>query len=178
MRQSILTEFSENKKFSKSLISLKRNNFFYKLYYLLLDFNFFYKFKKSLKYSAMTLISNFYDYAILFILTDFLGVFYLLSATISYISSIIISYLLNKKYTFNYIYNNFKENLYSFFKFFSVSLSAMILTLLIMILFVEILGINYIVARLIASFIILFYVYLAHSNVLKPKNKFSFNHLK
>jgi hypothetical protein len=54
----------------------------------------------------------------------------------------------------------------------------MILTLLIMILFVEILGINYIVARLIASFIILFYVYLAHSNVLKPKNKFSFNHLK
>ncbi len=171
MRQSKLTEYSGKHKFSKSLISLKKNTFLYKIYYRLLDFTLFYKFKKTIKYSTMTLVSNIYDYSLIFIFTDIINLHYLVSGVIAYVSAVLVNYLLNRRYTFKFQPKNVLDAFYAFLRYFSVSFIGMILTLGIMTLLVEFLDINYMLSKLIASIIVLFYVYFAHSYVLKPKIK-------
>lgn len=164
-RQSSLSEYVKEKKpfFHKSLLTIKKNNIFHKLYYFLINFRVFYSFKKLIKYSFLTLISNIFDFGLLYIFTDLLNVYYLFSAVISYLVAIFINYLLNREYTFKYTPKNFKLALKSFVSYISVSVSGMIFTIGLMGLFVELLGINYLIAKLIASILIFFYVYFGHS---------------
>jgi len=56
--------------------------------------------KLILKYGTVGAASAMVDFGALFILTDWFGVYYLVSATISFILSAIVNYTLNRNWTF------------------------------------------------------------------------------
>ncbi len=56
--------------------------------------------KLILKYGTVGAASAVVDFGILFILTDWLGVYYLVSATISFIVAALVNYILNRNWTF------------------------------------------------------------------------------
>ncbi|HOD89797.1 MAG TPA: GtrA family protein, partial [archaeon] len=53
-----------------------------------------------LKYVFASLIATIVDVSILYLFTDFLGIYYLVSAAISYICGLVVGYILQRKYTF------------------------------------------------------------------------------
>lgn len=63
--------------------------------------NFFWDNKKlMLKYGVVGAVSAVVDFGVLFILTDWFNVYYLASATVSFILSAIVNYTLNRNWTF------------------------------------------------------------------------------
>ncbi len=63
--------------------------------------DFFWDNKKLMfKYAAVGAMSAVVDFGVLFVLTDWFGVYYLVSATASFILSAIVNYTLNRNWTF------------------------------------------------------------------------------
>jgi putative flippase GtrA len=173
MKQKKLSDFKYNKpSFIKSLLIYKNRSIFHKIYYWLIDFSLFYKNKKTLKYSIISLSGEIIDFSFLILFTEFFNIFYLFSAIGSYILALLNNFFLNLKFTFKYKPKNVYDLLGSFINYLLVSIFGLLLNILILSLFVEIFKINYIVAKLCASIIIFMLLYTGHNFVL-GKKKFS-----
>jgi len=103
MKQTKITDFKYNKpSFFNSLLVHKKTSFFHKIYYRLIDFKLFYKHKKRLKYSIISLSGEIIDFSFLILFTDVFGLFYLLSAFLSYLIALLNNFFLNLRFTFKY----------------------------------------------------------------------------
>ncbi|MDD3178491.1 MAG: GtrA family protein [Candidatus ainarchaeum sp.] len=171
MTQKKITDFKyiSNKKysFSKSLLSIKKNSFLHNVYYRLIEISILYKYKNRIKYGFISLIGEFTDIFILFILTHFFNFYYLFSALISYFCAIFINFNLNKKFTFKYNEKNLKEYFLCFLKYFLISIGGMIINLSLLAFLVEFFSINYLISKLIVNIIVFIFIYKGHSFVLK-----------
>jgi putative flippase GtrA len=153
--------------FNKTLLSKKKEDFFHKIYYFIISFPNLYKYKNVIKYLSIGLFGTVVDYIVLLFLTEIIGVFYLISASISYCLGIISNFLLNKKFTFKFENNKFNYVMRAFLSYFLVSIFSLIITLLFMSFFVEVVHINYIIAKITISLVMIFYRYFAHSRCFK-----------
>jgi putative flippase GtrA len=120
------------------------------------------KMVKILLYIFCAGLATIVDYALLYVFTEFGGLYYLWSATLSYCAGMIVNYSLNKVLTFR---NKSKQIGKQFSVFAVVSLVGLGLTLLFMALFVEVLGLWYMVAKLFTIILVFIWSYFGHSNL-------------
>jgi putative flippase GtrA len=163
---------SKDFKFTKSLITQKRTSIFHKIYYYLISIPVVYRYKTKLKYASLGLFGEFVDFVVLIILTSFLNVFYLLSTIIAYVSAVFTNFYLHKNYTFKYHTKSMLSFLLAFLKYFMVSITGLIITVILMSVFVELIGLHYLLSKLIIGMIVFSLNYNLHSNILSPPRIF------
>ncbi|MEI8364249.1 MAG: GtrA family protein [archaeon] len=155
-----------NYRFTKSLLIKKRTSFLHKIYYSLVSIPLIYKYKTKLKYVSLGFFGEIVDFLLLFILTSFLNVYYLLSTIIAYVAGMFVNFNLHKNYTFKYNTTNLWKNLFSFFKYTMISITGLVVTVILMGVFVEFIGMHYLLAKLVAGMIAFSINYYGHSYIL------------
>jgi dolichol-phosphate mannosyltransferase len=115
-----------------------------------------------LKYVFASLIATIVDVSILYLFTDFLGIYYLVSAAISYICGLVVGYILQRKYTFQ---SKNKKITKQFSLFTIISLIGLLINLIVIKLFVTYVGLWYIYAKLIAIAVGFIWNYLGNRHI-------------
>jgi putative flippase GtrA len=106
--------------------------------------------------------STLIDIGLLYVFTEYAGLWYIYSATVSYSCGMIVNFLLNKYLNFRDTSRNY---LRQFFFFALVSMSSLALTLGVLYLAVEICSINYLLGKILAVIIAFFWNYFGQSRI-------------
>ncbi len=103
-------------------------------------------FKELKKCVYIALINGSFMFLLLFILTSLINFNYIFSFVISFLSMTVLSFSLNRAY----IFNNFnpKKLHRQYYEFFLVSLGAFTVNLILLYIFVDIIGIYYLLSQL------------------------------
>ena len=115
--------------------------------------------KQFLKFCVVGVIGTAIDFGLLYLLVEFGHVYYLLAATISFIAAVINNYLLNKIWTFQDKNRNFFKQ---FVQFLIVSLVGLGLNLLLLYLLVQYAHLWYILAKVLATGVVLIWNFIAN----------------
>jgi dolichol-phosphate mannosyltransferase len=95
---------------------------------------------------------------ILYILTNFLGIYYIISAILSYLLLTALSFSLNEKWTFNSVTHHAHENpWHRLATYYLVSISGMNLNIIILFLLTEFGNVYYLYSSIIASLLVFFW---------------------
>lgn len=120
------------------------------------------KVHKFMKYLVAGLIQFPLDLSLLWFFTDILGIYYLLSASISVIISAGIGFIINKNYAF-------KKSKVSFFQgyiVFAIITAAKIFAITgFLYVFVDVFKMYYLIARVLTGIIIVFLMYFLHTKL-------------
>ncbi len=108
------------------------------------------RFFEILQFCLVGLVSLIVEYLLLYTLTEFIGIYYLLSSGISYTMATVLNYYLCVKFVFE---GATKQTLRQSVLFISSSLIGLVLNQVCMMLFVEYLRINYLVAKLYSTIV-------------------------
>ncbi len=101
-----------------------------------------------LKFAIVGVINTLVNLIVLYLLTEFFGIYYMVSAVFAFLVAVTNSFILNKIWTFN---ENISENIFNrYIKFFAVSTFALLINLMILYLFTEFLRIYYMASQIIA----------------------------
>jgi len=104
-------------------------------------------FYEFIKFSIVGIVNTFVNLLVLFILTEFFGVYYLISAVFAFLAAVTNSFILNKIWTFNY---KLKNNLHiKYTQFLIVSVIAFFVNLWILYFFTEYLHFYYLLSQII-----------------------------
>lgn len=114
------------------------------------------------KYVSSGVLSVGIDYAVLFILTEWVGLYYLYSVTVSYFSGFLTNFLLNKYWTFQ----KSEDTSVQMFKYASLAGVNYLLTLGIMYLLTSMFGINYLISRGVVLALITCWNFLLYKKVV------------
>jgi len=125
-------------------------------------FNIFCHHKLFFKYCIGGGMAAVVDIILLYIFTEYLGVYYLFSAAISFLCAAIVNYSFNKRFTFQ---NESKKIVQQFFLFLSVVFVGECLNLSIMYFLVTFFDIWYIVAKFISIGIVLSYNFTCNKKI-------------
>lgn len=104
------------------------------------------------RYAWAGLLAFAIDFSILFFLTEFLKIYYLISATIGFISGLLIIYILNINWVF--VNRKFKNKFLEISIFSFIGIIGVLLNLLFIWLFTEPIGINYLSSKIISTVIV------------------------
>lgn len=121
-----------------------------------------------MKFGVVGVVCFFIDYFVLFALTEFLGVNYLISAACSFTVSVIFNYLLSVKFVFETKKDANKKQ--EFVLFVVLSLIGLGLNQIIMWATVEKIGIYYMLAKVIATGIVMVYNFITRKIFLEDKS--------
>lgn len=124
--------------------------------------------KQIFKFGIVGIICFFIDYGVLYILTEFIGISYLISSAVSFSFSVIINYLLSMKFVFRSRKNVNKAGEFSAFVILSVI--GLGLNELIMWGCVEKVGIYYMVAKIISTILVMMYNFVTRKIFLEERN--------
>ncbi len=104
------------------------------------------------------------DFSVLYVLTRFAGLYYLLSAAIAFIIGLAVNYLLSISWVFNRrkVNNRFSE----LFIFTVIGIVGLLLTSLLMWLFTEQAGLFYLISKIITTAIVLIWNFTARKLIL------------
>jgi putative flippase GtrA len=102
------------------------------------------------------------DMSILFSLTEFLGLHYLVSGLLSYFAGMLTNYSLNKVNTFN---NHSKKIVQQFGLFAIVALVGLGLNQIFLWVFTDVLGFWYLFSKVFTVFIVMFWSFFGHKNI-------------
>ena len=106
-----------------------------------------------IKFAIIGILNTIIHLAILYSLTEYFHVYYLISSTIGFIFAVTNSFIFNTLWTFK---KNIKERIYSrYTKFFIISTIAAIISVSLLYLITELFGIWYVLSQLIATTITL-----------------------
>ena len=101
-----------------------------------------------IKFAFVGLIGTFINLLVLYSLTEFAGFYYIISAIFAFVVSATNNFILNKIWTFK---EKIRHRIFSkYFKFFSVSIIALLVNLLFLYLFTEFFKIYYMVSQVLA----------------------------
>lgn len=99
------------------------------------------------------------DFTLLYVFSDICGIYYLISAMLSFIISLIVNYLISTYWVFN---KNQMENKVMEFGIFSlIGVIGLIFTEIILYLCTDIIGLYYLISKIIATGIVMFWNFLA-----------------
>ena len=99
------------------------------------------------------------DFSLLYVFSDICGIYYLISAALSFIISLIVNYLISVYWVFNK--NKIDNKLFEFGVFSLIGVIGLIFTEIILYLCTDIFGIYYLVSKIIATAIVMFWNFLA-----------------
>lgn len=118
------------------------------------------KFFKMFKYGLVGVLGAFIHFGVLVLLVEKFQVVPVLSSSIGFVIVVVISYVLNKYWTFQTKNKSFSE----FTKYMIVSCSGLVMNIVIMYFSVDVFHLDYIIGQLIVTFII-------------PLSNYTLNHL-
>ena len=99
------------------------------------------------------------DFFFLYFFSDICGIYYLISAVLSFIISVMVNYLLSTKWVFNQ--DNIDNKILEFNLFILISAVGLLFTEILLYFFTDILNIYYLISKIIAAVIVLFWNFLA-----------------
>jgi putative flippase GtrA len=111
-----------------------------------------------IKYITLGNISNFVDFAGLYILTRFAGVHYLISAALSFITGVTTGYIISVLWIFRRGRHKFHVEILLIF---AVSLLGLFLNELIIFLLTGYLSIHYMVSKIVSALVVMFWNFFA-----------------
>lgn len=110
------------------------------------------------------------DFGLLYILTDFFYVYYVISAGFSYVISTIFNYYASMKYVFKSKYDK-NERKKEFIIFVILSVIGLLLNEVFMFTLVEFAVIHYITAKVIATILVMIWNFISRKIFLEEKKK-------
>lgn len=99
------------------------------------------------------------DFFFLYFFSDICGIYYLISAILSFIISVLVNYIMSTKWVFNQ--DNIDNKVLEFNLFILISTIGLVFTEILLYLFTDIVGLYYLVSKIIAAIIVLFWNFLA-----------------
>jgi len=115
---------------------------------------------KIVKFGMVSGLATVIDIFVLWLFTSVFGVYYLLSAVLAFVVGSTTNYSMNYFWTFSGAKHGKAKGLASFM---GIGTAGLVITLVIMASLVEFLGVHYLVARIIAAFVTLFWNYVLNS---------------
>lgn len=113
--------------------------------------------KQIIKFGIVGVIATIIDYVVLYGLTEFLGIHYLISSTISFIVSLIFNYILSIYWVFDV---RKKQTIKEVLIFVILSVFGLIINELIMYIGASIFDIYYMLCKLLATIIVMIYNFI------------------
>ena len=110
-----------------------------------------------LKFGVVGVIATIIDFAVLYLLTDFIHINYLISSIISFTVSVIVNYILSIKWVFEV---NHKQTKKDFIIFVVLSVIGLGINSLIMYLMVDKLHIYYMLTKVFATAVVMVYNFI------------------
>lgn len=104
------------------------------------------------------------DYGALYILTEFAGFHYLLSATIAFILGLLTNYLLSISWVFNN--GKMSNRLLEFLVFALIGVIGLGLNTIIMYISTDLLGVHYMISKIISTVLVFFWNFFARKFIL------------
>jgi len=114
-------------------------------------------FKQIIKFAVVGGLAFVIDYALLYSLTEFMNIHYLISSIISFTVSVIFNYILSIKWVFDV---NKKQGTKEFIVFVVLSTIGLGINSIIMYLMVDKMNIHYMLSKLVATFIVMVYNFI------------------
>ncbi|WP_367269925.1 GtrA family protein [uncultured Methanobrevibacter sp.] len=99
------------------------------------------------------------DFFFLYFFSDICGIYYLISAVLSFIISVLVNYLMSTKWVFNQ--DNIQNKVLEFNLFILISTIGLGFTEILLYFFTDIVGLYYLISKVIAAIIVLFWNFLA-----------------
>ena len=99
------------------------------------------------------------DFFFLFFFSDVCGIYYLVSGILSFIISVLVNYIMSTKCVFNQ--ENIDNRLIEFNLSILISTIGLVFTEVLLYLFTDVLGLYYLVSKIIAAIIVLFWNFIA-----------------
>lgn len=104
------------------------------------------------------------DFATLYLLTEFLGLYYYVSVGLGFLVGVVIVYILNTRWVFKYRAQKNKN--YEFLIFLVIAIDGLCLNLILVPFFTEIAELYYLISKVITTIIVLFWNYTARKYFL------------
>jgi len=123
--------------------------------------------ERFLWFIAIGAVSSLVDIGLLFILCEWIGIWYLPAAILSYCCGILVSYALNKVLTFH---DTNRHYVRQFTTFSAIAVSCLLVNVSIVWLFVSLLSWNYLAAKVLATICAVFWSYYGQSRITFGKN--------
>ncbi len=107
------------------------------------------------------------DFFFLYFFSDICGIYYLISAVLSFIISVLVNYIMSTKWVFNQ--DNMENKILEFYLFILISTVGLVFTEILLYFFTDICGFYYLVSKIIAAIIVLFWNFLARRVIFYRK---------
>ena len=111
-------------------------------------------FTQLLKFGVVGVIATIIDFFFLFLFTDVFGIYYLLSAAISFVLSTLFNYVASMRFVFNSKFSK-DEKSKELILFVILSVSGLVLNQVLLWFFVEKIALYYMAAKIVATFFVM-----------------------
>lgn len=99
------------------------------------------------------------DFFFLYFFSDICGIYYLISGVLSFMISVLVNYIMSTKWVFNQ--ENIENKLVEFNLFIIISTIGLVFTEILLYVFTDIIGLYYLISKIIAAIIVLFWNFIA-----------------
>lgn len=122
--------------------------------------------KQILKFGVVGGLAFVIDYALLYLLTEFLNIHYLISSIISFSVSVIFNYILSIKWVFDV---NKKQDVKEFIIFIVLSIIGLGINSLIMYIMVDLMNVYYMASKIVATAVVMVYNFITRKIFIEGK---------
>lgn len=123
-------------------------------------------FKQIFKFGIVGGLAFLIDTTVLYVLTEYLGVYYFYSAIMSFIVSLIFNYILSIKWVFDV---HKKQTAKEITIFVLLSAFGLVINQIVMFVSVEIISIYYLIAKVLSTFIVMVYNFITRKIFIEDK---------
>lgn len=138
--------------------------YFKKLFNLLFVYTTSSWFVQLFRYTFVGGFAFIVDYVLLYVCTEFAGIHYLLSATISFIAGLIINYAISTKWIFTN--SKISNTLIEFTIYGVVGIIGLVLNDILLYIFTDYIGIHYMISKLVTAIIVMGWNFIARRAIL------------
>lgn len=122
--------------------------------------------KQILKFGVVGGLAFVIDYALLYLLTEFLNIHYLVSSIISFSVSVIFNYILSIKWVFDV---NKRQDVKEFIVFIVLSIIGLGINSLIMYIMVDLMNVYYMASKIVATAVVMVYNFITRKIFIEGK---------
>ena len=110
------------------------------------------------------------DFFFLYFFSDICGIYYLISGVLSFIISVLVNYWMSTVWVFNQ--DNINNKLLEFNLFLAISTIGLVFTEILLWLFTDVCGLHYLISKIIAAAIVMFWNFIARRVMFYGKDLF------